>query len=86
MSFSKRWTSGCLSVLLIFALCLSATPALSQQQPGKSDDVEDVIKITANLVSVDVVVKDKKGKAITDLKAEDFIISENGVAFSGLLL
>jgi len=27
-----------------------------------------------------VIVKDKKGKAITDLKPEDFTVSENGVA------
>src|SRR6185503_6854209 len=29
--------------------------------------------------SLDVIVKDKKGKAVTDLKPEDFTISENGV-------
>ncbi|HKO62029.1 MAG TPA: VWA domain-containing protein [Pyrinomonadaceae bacterium] len=80
MSHGKRFTGRCLSVLLISALCQSATPALSQEkkQTG-SDEVDDVIKITSNLVNIDVMVKDKKGKAITDLKAEDFILSENGV-------
>ena len=81
MSSNKRWTSGCLSVLLISVLCLPGTPTLSQEkkEPGKSDDVDDVIKVTSNLVNVDVMVKDKRGKAITDLKAEDFQLSENGV-------
>jgi VWFA-related protein len=41
---------------------------------------DDVIKVRANLVNIDVMVKDKKGKYIPDLKAEDFTIVENGVA------
>ena len=39
---------------------------------------EDVVKVKSNLVNIDVIVKDKKGKYITDLKAEDFVITENG--------
>src|SRR5207302_542761 len=45
----------------------------------KQTDDQDVIKVTSNLVSLDVIVKDKKGKPITDLKAEDFTVTENGV-------
>ena len=41
---------------------------------------EDVVKVKANLVNIDVIVKDKKGKYISDLKPEDFTIVENGVA------
>jgi VWFA-related protein len=41
---------------------------------------EDVVKVKSNLVNIDVMVKDKKGKYISDLKAEDFTIVENGVA------
>ena len=40
---------------------------------------EDVVKVKSNLVNIDVLVKDKKGKYIADLKAEDFTIFENGV-------
>ena len=81
MFFNKSGSYLCLSVLLISAVCLTAIPALSQekQTPDKNDDPADVIKITANLVNVDVMVKDRKGRAITDLKAEDFVLSENGV-------
>lgn len=39
---------------------------------------DDVIKTKSNLVSIDVIVKDKKGKYVSDLKAEDFVITENG--------
>ncbi len=38
----------------------------------------DVVKISTALIQLDVVVTDKSGKLITDLKPEDFEISENG--------
>ena len=70
-----------LNLLLISALFLSLLPVQGQEkkQTKKTGDDEEVIKISSNLVSVDVVVKDKKGKVVTDLKAEDFTVSENGV-------
>ena len=39
---------------------------------------DDVVKVKSNLVNIDVIVKDKKGKYISDLKPEDFVITENG--------
>jgi VWFA-related protein len=60
----------------ILLLCLSTIAVISQNK-GADDDA--VIKVTSNLVGLDVIVKDKRGKPITDLKAEDFVISENGV-------
>ena len=41
---------------------------------------DEVVKVKSNLVNIDVIVKDKKGKYVSDLKAEDFTITENGVA------
>src|SRR5689334_9954308 len=68
-----------LSLLLLIAFSLAAVPLHAQDQsPTKGDD-QDVVKVTSNLVSLDVIVKDKKGKPVTDLKAEDFTVSENGV-------
>src|SRR5947207_8683256 len=40
---------------------------------------EEVVKVKSNLVNIDVIVKDKKGRYIADLKPEDFTILENGV-------
>ncbi|HKR21223.1 MAG TPA: VWA domain-containing protein [Pyrinomonadaceae bacterium] len=40
---------------------------------------DDVVRVKSNLVNIDVLVKDKKGKYVPDLKSEDFTISENGV-------
>src|SRR6185369_10299490 len=39
---------------------------------------DEVVKVKSNLVNIDVIVKDKKGKYISDLKAEDFVVNENG--------
>src|SRR6185503_6733737 len=39
---------------------------------------DEVIRVKSNLVNIDVIVKDKKGKYVSDLKAEDFVVTENG--------
>ncbi len=65
-------------LLITLALFLQSIPAIAQDKKPSNADQEDVIKVTSNLVNLDVIVKDKKGKPITDLKAEDFSVSENG--------
>src|SRR5215217_8126277 len=59
------------------ALVLLLTPITRAQ---KSQDADDVVKVKSNLVNIDVIVKDKKGKYISDLKLADFTITEDGVA------
>src|SRR5438309_5949181 len=75
----KRWTGACLSLLAASAVLLAVIAVHSQDKKQTKSADDDVIKINSNLVSLDVIVKDKKGKAITDLKPEDFTVSENGV-------
>ena len=58
------------AILLVVILFVSVVPAQD----------EDVVKVKANLVNIDVIVKDKKGKYVADLKPEDFTVVENGVA------
>ncbi len=81
-SFSRRrHVIRCLETFLVVPalfLCSLLTPAQQQKEPKKSGG-DNVIKVDSNLVSLDVIVKDKKGKTVTDLKPEDFTISENGV-------
>ena len=57
-------------VVCILAVLLAPT-CLAQE--------DDVVRVKSNLVNIDVMVKDKKGKYVPDLKAEDFAIFENGV-------
>lgn len=61
-----------LALLLLFCTSL---PAVGQTQPAQDQD--DVVRITTNLVQIDAVVT-KDGKAVRDLKAEDFEIYEDG--------
>src|SRR5690242_4142903 len=73
-----------LALLLVFCILL---PALAQNKPAArnppqtqtqtSDDKDDVVKITTNLVQVDVVVT-KDGKPVPNLTAADFEIYEDG--------
>ena len=53
----------------------------AQEKPAPTPPVEedtDVVKISTALIQLDVVVTDKSGKLVTDLKPEDFEILENG--------
>lgn len=67
------------ALLLSFSILLPAlaqtTPAPIPQKP--SDDQDEVVKITTNLVQVDAVVT-KDGKMVTNLTANDFEIYEDG--------
>lgn len=82
ISFLKRRGLGSYLVLLMVSSVFLATiPGQAQDKKQKPSigEQDEVIKISSNLVSMDVLVKDKKGKAVTDLTAEDFTVSENGV-------
>lgn len=63
-------------------LAVSASFALQQnapaQQKPESSEPTPLIKTTTRLVIVDVVAKDSKGQPITNLKADDFVVLENG--------
>jgi VWFA-related protein len=57
---------------LVLSLCVF--PPVLSQKPAADDDV---VKITTNLVQIDAIVT-KDGKSVTDLKADDFEIFEDG--------
>lgn len=61
---------------LILELLANPVPMVAQNAPA---DVPSItIRTTTRLVTVDVVVTDKKGQPITGLKPEDFTVEENG--------
>jgi Ca-activated chloride channel family protein len=51
----------------------------ANQNPGKIAKNDHTIRLDVEMVSLPVVVTNKEGKRITDLKKEDFRIFENGV-------
>src|ERR1041385_8401493 len=55
----------------IVSLAVLALAAFGQQAPV-------VFKSSTSLVVLDVTVKDRSGKEITDLKKEDFVVLEDG--------
>lgn len=61
--------------LLAVALTTSLLTPTVAQEPTKQ---KDVVRIDTNLVQIDVVVTDKNGKQVPDLKPEDFEVSEDG--------
>lgn len=64
-----------LLVLLAGALaCLLCRTSIAQQTPTS----DGTIRIDVNLVQVDAVVTDSKGKAVRDLEASDFEVFQDG--------
>lgn len=72
--------------VLLFSLSLNLrgqqpsttpTPAAAQKPKTPGDQDQDLVRITTNLVQVDVVVT-KDGKQVRDLKPEDFEIFDDG--------
>src|SRR5215467_9026933 len=59
----------------IVSVGVLALAAFGQQAPV-------VFKSSTSLVVLDVTVKDRSGKEITDLKKEDFVVMEDGKAQS----
>jgi hypothetical protein len=69
--------------LIVFAvISLSGLLHAQQNQPGPNPapaaDNGLLIRTESNMVLVDTVVTDKKGEYVTDLKAKDFRVSEDG--------
>ena len=54
------------------------SPSPRSQQKVQPADETDVVRVTTNLIQIDAVVTDSKGKVVTNLKPEDFEILVNG--------
>ncbi|HEX8174338.1 MAG TPA: VWA domain-containing protein [Pyrinomonadaceae bacterium] len=56
----------------------SPAPTPTRQQGVQPADEDSVVRITTNLVQIDAVVTDSKGRLVTNLGAEDFEVLVNG--------
>jgi len=68
-----------IKILAVTLLSLSGSN-IQAQKPSKTEpqNQNDVVKVTTNLVQVDAIVTDKHGRPVTDLRPEDFELSEKG--------
>src|SRR3981081_6064 len=53
-------------------------PSQAPQQTQQPEQPQYRVRVTSELVLVNVVVRDKKGNLITDLKKDDFTLLEDG--------
>src|SRR5829696_7990580 len=63
--------------LFMSAIFVAAQRPVASPTPVRTPD-EDVVKISTNLIQVDVTVTDKSGNVVRNLTAGDFEIYENG--------
>jgi len=71
-------TRNILSILTTAALLTQGTPLLAQTTAQPVVATQAPIRVTTELVLVNVVAHDKKGNLIKDLKKEDFTLYEDG--------
>lgn len=64
--------------LFTLSLVLFCSLNVVSQTVSPTPPDEDVVKISTNLIQIDVTVTDKNGNVVTNLKPEDFEIYENG--------
>jgi len=64
--------------LLTGAALGQQTTAKTAPAAGNGASQQPVLKVKTRLVIVDVVARNSKGEPITDLKADDFVITEDG--------
>jgi VWFA-related protein len=70
-------TRNILSILTAATLLSPGAPLVAQK-PGQPVAAQGRIRVTTELVLVNVVARDKKGNLIKDLKKEDFTLYEDG--------
>ncbi len=69
----------CSLLILFFTVNWVSSPTPLRGAPQASGDIPaPTIRVSTRLVLADVVVRDKQGNPVTDLKADDFGIEESG--------
>src|SRR6266550_4647443 len=66
------------ALILILLLSASSSPLPARQEPAASPPAQNLRTGVAAIV-VDAVVRDSKGKPVTNLRKEDFELLEDGV-------
>ena len=65
--------------VLVLAATASSVSIIHAQQPTATPPPEDqVVRISTDLIQIDVTVTDKNGKVVSGLGMNDFEVYENG--------
>jgi VWFA-related protein len=72
LSVERFLVSACLPLVSLFCLQTEEMRGQSQARPS-----QQIFRTTTRLVVVDIVATDAKGSPVKDLKAEDFVVTEN---------
>src|SRR5258708_8955037 len=75
-SLLQRMISAILAGSLLVSTIVAQTPA--PQQSAQDQQKLFKLRISSELVLVNVVARDKQGKPVTDLKRDDFTLLEDG--------
>lgn len=68
-------------VAIVLAITVTLLPfGLANAQEPSPQKPDEVLRVRTNEVRLDIVVKDKKGHAVTDLTPADFEVLEDGVS------
>ena len=68
-----------LSLTTFFSLLIPATAPVAANPQDNPQDQDDIVRVSTDLVVLNVTVLDKNGKFVRRLKRGDFQISEDGV-------
>src|SRR5437660_7552154 len=81
----SRWSLFALTLFMLLASvgAFSQTNPSTQERPRRAlptePDAQDIIKVDTDLVPLDLVVTDAKGRLVRNLKKEDFKLYEDGI-------
>lgn len=71
-------------LLVVAALSAGVAGARAQTAAPPPAEQDEVVTVRSNLVNIDVMVRVRDGKYLSDLKSEDFTVYENGTPQAAL--
>src|SRR5256885_658710 len=72
-----KWLPFSLAALIL--LCASSLAQQDQSQPNNASQAATTVHATSQEVVLDMVFRDKKGRAIRDVRPEEIHVAEDGV-------
>jgi VWFA-related protein len=70
-------TARC-GLVIVASVALTAQALAQQQKPPQQQEPEDVVRVYTDLVQTDVMVFDRQGRFVHDLKPEEFALRVDG--------